>query len=112
MEEIESFGGSGPAGSISKWGGISEELNPIYNIFFRVIVICQLEATDHYSDILTFGCRARQFRLTYVFKRSRAPFVARDLVSSAAAAVPYNNPWRTAAARPGRKKFVGLGFRL
>ena len=51
----------------------------------------------------------RQFRLTYVFKRSRAPSVARDLVSSGAAAVPYNYPWRTAAARPGRQKLAGTG---
>ena len=30
--------------------------------------------------------------------------MARNLVSSAAAAVPYNYPWSTAATRPGRRE--------
>ena len=51
------------------------------NLFlFLVTSLVEAEVLSS-STAFLFGRRARQFRLTYVFKRSRAPFVARDLVS-------------------------------
>ena len=97
------------AGKIGRWVAFRGSQTKSPPTSFLAVQRYPPEANSHHPNLWTFGRRARQFRVTFVFKRSRAPFVARDLVSSATAAVPYNNPWRTAAARPGRTE-IGSGW--